>query len=1115
MDCPRCGSANPEGKSFCGDCGELLPRRCQVCGNESRPGKKFCADCGAPLSTAGSAAGRTAEGSVPGVTATNAPERRQLTVMFCDLVGSTALSARIDPEDLREVIATYHSCVAKVVERHGGFVAKYMGDGVLIYFGYPHAHEDDAERAIWAGLAVSRAVARLQSVHDSERLKVRVGIATGLVVVGDLIGAGAAQEQAVVGETPNLAARLQTLAEPGAVLICAGTRRLVGGLFDYRDLGSVALKGIAEPVRATQVLRESAIESRFEALRLGRTPLVGREEELDVLLRRWNQVKCGEGRVVLISGEPGIGKSRLAVALQEAIAEEPHVRLRYFFSPHRTQTALHPIISQLEHAAGFERSDTNETKLAKLEAMLALSSRQVSQDAVLFAELLSIPTGERDPFAALSPQRRKELLLERLVDQVSGLAERSPVLMIQEDVHWTDATSRDLLDLAVERIRTLPVLLLITFRPEFAPPWLGQPHVTALVLSRLGPRDNAEMVARVAGGKELPAAIKEQIVARTDGVPLFAEELTKSVLESGALREEDNAYVLSGPLPALAVPTTLQASLVARLDRLAPVRSIAQIGAAIGREFSYELMRAVSKLADHELSPLLGQFAASELVQQRGSPPEALYTFKHALVQDAAYETLLKSQRARIHAQIAEAIKCKFPETSERQPDVLAHHCSEAGLFEEAIEYWLKAGHLAAGRFANVEAVLNLRKGLGLLDRIPPGAVRDRMEFELSASLGPALNATRGYGAPETLAAYERARDLLRSVQDRSRLGAIYTGLFSAHYSRGEFKKALETGKEILSWARDQDDATSLCIGHRMIACAQNSIGDFALALDHAEQALAHYDVKRHGPLAWRFNHDLGVSARCHLGISLWHSGYPERSRTIEREALESATRLNHPNTIGYGLYFAGGLSALRRRDPEAIDVAARMLCTHAKHHGLPHWAARGAWFEALSILAHGNVTGAIERFEAAMVLCGEVGNYSFRPAMLGGLAAAKLAAGQAHEALRVANEALQVAERTGERGFDADLWRVKAEAVLATGGSDVQARAESDLYTALQVAREQGSRMFELRVATRLAEFWIDQDRTTEASDLIGPVFGWFTEGFAEPDLQDAKKVIDRLGRS
>lgn len=544
------------------------------------------------------------------------------------------------------------------------------------------------------------------------------------------------------------------------------------------------------------------------------------------------------------------------------------------------------------------------------------------------------------------------------------------------------------------------------------------------------------------------------------------------------------------------------------------MRGIAQIGAAIGREFSYELMQAVSKLADHELSPLLDQFVASELVQQRGSPPDALYTFKHALVQDAAYETLLKSQRARIHAQIAEAIKRDFPEMSARHPDVLAHHCSEAGLFEEAIGYWLKAGHLAAGRFANIEAAVNLEKGLELLDRIPADAVRDRTEFELWAALGPALNVTRGYGAPETIAAYEHARDLLRSVNDPSRSGPIYHGLFSAYYSRANFDKALETGKEFLSRAGDQADASSLCIGHRMIACAQNSIGDFALALDHAEQALANYDVDRHGPLAWRFNHDLGVSARCHLGISLWHAGYPERSRAIEREALEFAANLNHPNTIGYALYFAGGISAVRRRDPEALADCARRLGAHAKHHGLPHWSARSAWFEALAILAHGSAAEAIVRIQAAMGLCGQVGNYSFRPAMLGGLAVANLAAGRADEALRVADEALQVAEQTSERGFDAELWRVKAEAVLAIGESNAQAMAESHLDTALQVARSQASRMLELRAATSVARLWIHQDRTTEASNLIGPVFGWFTEGFAEPDLQDAKNVIDRVSR-
>src|SRR5215472_15624276 len=538
-------------------------------------------------------------------------ERRQLTVMFCDLVGSTELSSRLDPEDLREVIAAYHRAVADVVRGLGGFVAKYMGDGVLVYFGYPSAHEDDAERAVRAGLDVTDAVGRLDV--KSVKLHARVGIATGLVVVGDLIGEGSAQEQSVVGETPNLAARLQALAEPDAVVIAAGTRRLVGDLFEYRDLGAVELRGIAAPMPASQVLRPSAVASRFEALRgAALSPLIGRDEELDLLLRRWARSKAGDGQVVLVSGEPGIGKSRIAAAFAERLHAEPHLRLRYFCSPYHQDSALYPFIDQLGRASEFARDDPPAAKIEKLEALLARAAPP-DEDAALLADLLSLPASERHPLPNLSPQRKKERTLEALVRQLEGLARQQPVLMIFEDAHWIDPTSRELLDLAVERVRNLPVLLMVTFRPEFQPSWIGQPQVTMLALNRLDRHDRAALVEQIAAGKALPDIVVDQIVDRTDGVPLFIEELTKSVLESG--------------VPLVGIPTTLHDSLMARLDRLASVRLVAQIGAAIGRELSYALLRTVSRLDEDELQTALARLVSSELVFQRGAPPDAVYAF--------------------------------------------------------------------------------------------------------------------------------------------------------------------------------------------------------------------------------------------------------------------------------------------------------------------------------------------------------------------------------------------------------------------------------------------------------------------------------------------------------
>src|SRR6516162_156704 len=744
--------------------------------------------------------------------------------MFCDLVGSTPLSTRYDPEDLREIVGAYHRCVTDTVGLFGGFVAKYMGDGVLVYFGYPEAHEDDAERATRAGLAVIDAVGGLAT---QEPLNVRIGIATGLVVVGDLIGAGAAQERGVVGETPNLAARLQVLARPGTLVVADGTRRQIGTLFEIEDLGLQRLAGFTKPQRAWRVVGESGIVSRFEALRSGTTPLVGRDEELDLLLRRWQQAKGAEGRVVLVSGEPGIGKSRLTAALSQQIESEPHTRLRYFCSPHDQDSALYPFIGQLERAAGFARDDTTATKLDKLEALLG--DRAEPGDLSLIAEMLSLSGGGHFPPLDFSPQRKKERTLAALLRQLQALARRQPVLMIFEDLHWIDPTSREALDLMVEKITNQPILLVTTYRPEFQPPWVGGSQVTVIALNRLGRNEGATLVHRLTDNLgALPPDVVDEIVERTDGVPLFVEELTKAVVEAGA----DRGYVSMAAVPpsSLAVPATLHASLLGRLDRLGPsAKNVAQAGAAIGRDFSYDLLAAAVQLAEPELQEALRRLVEAGLVFQRGMPPAAEYLFKHALVQDTAYSTLLRGPRQALHRRVAETLEQRFPDFVETRPEILAHHYGEAAIADKAIAYWHLAGKLSVAKAAVREATAQLRRGLSLLDRLPETRERKQLELDIHVTLTAALMAGKGYADLEVFAALERANRLVTetaSVGTPLHFSVLY-GLWISNFAGGAIAAALERATNFLSVAQSQPSSGPLLIGHRILALSLMLSGDY------------------------------------------------------------------------------------------------------------------------------------------------------------------------------------------------------------------------------------------------------------------------------------------------
>jgi class 3 adenylate cyclase/predicted ATPase len=1044
-------------------------------------------------------------------------ERRQLTVMFCDLVGSTTLSTRLDPEDLRSIIGTYHRCCADIIGKAGGFVAKYMGDGVLAYFGYPQAHEEDAERAVRAGLALVGAIPKLDG-HRGAALQVRIGIATGLVVVGDLLGEGAAQEQAVVGETPNLAARLQALAEPGAVVISASTRQLTGGLFEYRNLGTVSLKGFGDSVPAWEVTGLGATESRFEALRATTTPLVGRDEEIELLIRRWEQAKAGDGQVVLICGEPGIGKSRIAETILERLSNEPHIRLRYFCSPHHQDSAFYPSIAQLERAAGFRREDTDTQRLEKLEAVLAEGTNDLSEAVPLLADLLSIPTGDHYQPLNLTPQKRKERTLQVQLAQIEGLAARQPVVMAFEDIHWSDPTTREALDLIIDRVPELRVLTILTFRPEFAPPWVGRPHVAMLTLSRLPPRRRAEMIAHLTGGKALPREIADQIINRTDGVPLFIEELTKTVVESGIVADEGDHYALKGPVAPLAIPSSLHASLLARLDRLAPTREIAQIGAALGRSFSHELISAVARLSPQKLDEGLAQLVSAELIFRRGTPPDAEYTFKHAMVQDAAYSTLLRERRRVLHARIAEILESQFAEVAENQPELLARHCSEAGLIEKAVHFWGKAGQRSLERSSLVEAIEQLSHALAKITTLPPSRALRHEEIKLQVALITPLLVVKGFAAAETKTATERARLLIEHaeslgepLEDPLLLFSVLFGNWVANFVAFNGEVLRELAVQFLALAEKQAATAPLMVGNQLMGVSLASTGEFIQAQKHYDRSLALYDPAVHRTLLTQFaGQDMHVVTLSFRSLTLWMLGYPESALADANLALEDARKIDHASTLMFALFWSGLTTASCGKFTVANTLGEELVIL-ADRNGSPTWKFCGMDLQGRVSALIGESAHAIQMITAGLNGNRSMGASFLEPFLLLSLASANGELGNLKEAWRCIDEAMTLIGKTKDNWCEAEANRVAGEIALKSPESGA-AKAETYFERALSVARHQQAKSWEVCAANSLARLWRDQGKRTEAHDLLAPVYGWFTEGFDTPVLKEAKSLLEQL---
>ena len=971
----------------------------------------------------------------PGSMVPDHAERRQLTVMFCDLVGSTALSGRLDPEDLQELLSAYHALVKDVVRACDGYIAKFMGDGVLVYFGYPQAHEDDAERAVRAGLSLVKSIGQLDKLVG-EPLKVRVGIATGLVVVGDLIGSGEAQERGIAGETPNLAARLQGLAEPGAVVIADGTRRLVGDLFELSVLAPSALKGFAEPVRAWRVLGEGHAESRFQALHGTRlTPLVGRREELDLVLSRWQQAKEGGGQVALISGEPGIGKSRLVLSLSERLRDEPTAIVSYACSPHHVHSALFPFIAQLERLAGSSPADSSEARLSRLESLLRETVAEPGDAVALFADLLGIPVGTRSALDAMSPVQRKWLLFRTFLAQLEGRAALGPVFMVLEDAHWLDPTSRELFDQIVDRLQRLPVLLVVTFRPVLSPPWIGFPHVTLLTLNRLTQLQARLLVERVAGGKALPSQVIEQILARTEGVPLFTEELTKTVLESKLLGDGGDHYVLAGPLPPLAIPATLHDSLMARLDRLGPVKEVAQIGACLGREFDHELLSAIVPLSEAELQRALDQLVAAELVFRRGVPPATTYIFKHALVRDAAYESLLKKRRQALHARIASTIETRFAPILDAQPERVAGHFSEAGLPEKAIGYWLRAGRLAAARSASVEAIAHLKAGLASIHDLPPGDSRLAWELSLQLALGGPLIATKGFASSEAEMAYQRAQELSRELGRDTDLFTALRGLGYVHHVRGDLRQSMREFPEAIDLARRIGEPALLVQAYHFAGVSTFHIGAFQTARDWLQRSLEAGGTPGSDQTEL-YGINMGVFCHAYMGHCDWHLGYPDRALKAAKEALSLARDVSHPFSIALALAYLAMLHQFRREPEAALATAeeARGLCQEYRFN---YDAAWSALVRAWAIAEQGRIGEGLTAYDAALKEFRETGAGLRMPHYLGLLAGSHRKAGQRAAGFKLLVEAAQSVEKNHESWCNAVLELERGELLLLDAPED------------------------------------------------------------------------------
>jgi predicted ATPase/class 3 adenylate cyclase len=1041
-------------------------------------------------------------------------ERRQLTVMFCDLVDSTKLSSQLDPEDWRDVVRAYQRVCTEVIQRYEGYVAQLLGDGLLVYFGYPQAHEDDAQRAVRTGLGIIEAVGALKTRLEQDKgigLAVRLGIHTGLVVVGEMGSAGR-QEQLALGEVPNIASRIQGLAEPNTLMISTDTYHLIQGYFECQNLGAQTLRGVAEPVHVYRVLQESGARGRLDvAVTRGLTPLVGRESEVALLLERWEQAKNGQGQVVLLTGDAGIGKSRLVQVLKDHVANEPHLRWECRSAEYSQNTALFPLTDLFQRLLQFQIEDTPDEKLGKLEHALSQYRLPLGETVPLFAPLLALPLPEHQYLPLnLSPQRQRQKTLETIVAILLELAEHQPVLFILEDLHWTDPTTLELLNLLIEQTPTASLLTVLTCRPTFQPSWSHRSYLTEVTVNRLSQPQIERMIERITDEKRLPPEVRHLLVQRTDGVPLFVEEMTKAILESGHIKEVDGQYELTGALSTFAIPATLQDSLMARLDRLVTAKAVAQYAAVIGRQFAYDLLSTVSQLDDTTLRRELSRLVEAEIVYQRGLPPQSTYVFKHALIQDAAYQSLLKSTRQQYHQQIAQVLESQFPEMTEAQPELIAHHLTEAGLTEQSVAYWYKAGQRAIERSAHVEAVSHLRTGLELLQTLHETTERRQQELLLHIALGASLIATKGYAALEVGETYTYARQLCQYLEDPYQLSPVLRGLWSYYLMRAELQTAHALGEQLLDVAEQAQDTVLLLAAHRAVGTTLFYLGAVADAHAHFTQGMALYNAEQHRAHAFLSGEDAGVVCRSHAAWTLWYLGSPDQGRARNEEALTLAQHIVHPHSLGYALTAAALFHQLRR-EVRSTQERAEAAMSLSKELGFPQWIAISSILRGWALAHYGQAQEGIAQINQGLTAFRATGAVTMQSCHLALLVETYGTVGQPEAGLTALAEAQTLADTTGDRWYEPELYRLKG-ALLLQQSPDYYIEAETCFAQAMTIARSQQAKSFELRSATSLARLWQNQGKRDEARQVLGDVYNWFTEGFDTADLKDAKALLDKL---